>query len=74
MKPVYSRIILPLKALVEGEFFNEYIKRGMSTPCLWESIHAHVSEGNVLMLSEGRVDVDNVYSLREGMESYSRFI
>lgn len=30
-------------------------------------IHAHVSKGNVLMLSEGRVDVDNVYSLREGM-------
>lgn len=62
MKPVYSRIILPLKALVEGEFFNEYIKRG-----------------NVLMLSEGRVDVDNVYSLREGVltlhldkESYER--
>ncbi|KAF4631130.1 hypothetical protein G7Y89_g7002 [Cudoniella acicularis] len=28
VKPAYSRVILPLKALVEGEFFNEYIKRG----------------------------------------------
>lgn len=30
VKTVYSRVILPLKALLEGEFFNEYIKRGMS--------------------------------------------
>ena len=29
VNPVYSRVILPLKALVEGEFFNEYIKRGI---------------------------------------------
>lgn len=27
-KPVYSRVIMPLKALVEGDFFNEYIKKG----------------------------------------------
>ncbi|KAH8598793.1 ribonuclease P 40kDa subunit-domain-containing protein [Bisporella sp. PMI_857] len=27
-KPTYSRVILPLGALLEGEFFNEYIKRG----------------------------------------------
>lgn len=27
-KPVYSKVILPLKALLEGEFFNEYIKKG----------------------------------------------
>ncbi len=26
--PVYSRVILPLQALLEGEFFNQYIKRG----------------------------------------------
>ncbi|KAL2067051.1 hypothetical protein VTL71DRAFT_1475 [Oculimacula yallundae] len=61
-KPVYSRVILPLGALLEGEFFNEYIKRG-----------------NVLMLSEGKSDVNNVYSLRDGIltlhldkESYER--
>ncbi|KAH8802061.1 ribonuclease P 40kDa subunit-domain-containing protein [Hyaloscypha sp. PMI_1271] len=62
VKPVYSRVILPLKALVEGEFFNEHIKKG-----------------NILMLSEGRAGVDNVYSLKEGIltlhldkESYER--
>ncbi|KAK0104763.1 hypothetical protein ONS95_005033 [Cadophora gregata] len=48
--PVYSRVTLPLGALLEGEFFNEYIKRG-----------------NILMLSEGRSDTDNVYSLQEGI-------
>lgn len=26
--PIYSRVILPLSALLEGEFFNEYIKKG----------------------------------------------
>jgi ribonuclease P/MRP protein subunit RPP40 len=26
--PAYSKVILPLKALLEGEFFNEYIKKG----------------------------------------------
>jgi ribonucleases P/MRP protein subunit RPP40 len=28
-RPAYSRVILPLKALLEGDFFNEYIKKGM---------------------------------------------
>lgn len=27
-QPAYSKVILPLKALLEGEFFNEYIKKG----------------------------------------------
>ncbi|KAL3420800.1 ribonuclease p mrp protein subunit pop1 [Phlyctema vagabunda] len=60
--PAYSRVILPLRALVEGDFFTEYIKKG-----------------NILLLSEGRSGVDNVYSLREGIltlhldkESYER--
>lgn len=26
--PKYSRVILPLKALLERDFFNEYIKKG----------------------------------------------
>jgi ribonuclease P/MRP protein subunit RPP40 len=28
--PVYGRVILPLQALLEGEFFNEFIKKGKS--------------------------------------------
>jgi ribonuclease P/MRP protein subunit RPP40 len=27
--PTYSRVILPLKSLLEGEFFNQYIKIGL---------------------------------------------
>lgn len=60
--PAYSRVVLPLAALLEGDFFTEYIKRG-----------------NVLMLSEGKHGVDDVYSLRDGVltlalekESYER--
>lgn len=30
--PVYSRVVLPLSALLEGEFFTEYIKRGRRHP------------------------------------------
>ena len=28
MKPLYSQVILPLEALLEGDFFNQYIKKG----------------------------------------------
>lgn len=34
-KPIYSRVILPLKALLEGEFFNEYIKKGIADYPYW---------------------------------------
>lgn len=68
--PVYSRVIMPLKALLEGEFFNEYIKRGsriLSLPGTEQQFDCPT--GNVLMLSEGKFGVDNVYCLREGMSS-----
>ena len=29
MHPAYSRVTMPLGALLEGEFFNEYIKKGI---------------------------------------------
>ena len=79
MVPLYSRVILPLRALLDGEFFNEYIKKGTAGRSIWDSfsfsqlklslgpisILIHVA-GNILMLSEGRIGIDNVYSLREG--------
>jgi ribonucleases P/MRP protein subunit RPP40 len=34
-KPAYSKVILPLKALLEGEFFNEYIKKGVLKFCFF---------------------------------------
>jgi ribonuclease P/MRP protein subunit RPP40 len=80
VKPVYGHVILPLKALVEGEFFNEYIKKGNVTLNFSVSSNTSISSfkfprdvliwisGNILMLSEGRAGVDNVYTLKEGMD------
>ncbi|KAK2016719.1 ribonuclease P 40kDa subunit [Colletotrichum eremochloae] len=48
--PTFHRVIMTLGQVLDGAFFNEYIKRG-----------------NVLMLSEGRTTVENVFSLREGL-------
>ena len=30
----YSRVFLPLSSLLEGDFFNDYIKSGVSIPSL----------------------------------------
>ncbi|KAF2717749.1 hypothetical protein K431DRAFT_232368 [Polychaeton citri CBS 116435] len=46
----YARVHMKLGDIIEGDFFNTYIK-----------------SGNVLMLSEGRSGVDQVYSLRDGI-------
>ncbi|KAL5332922.1 ribonuclease P 40kDa subunit-domain-containing protein [Aspergillus crustosus] len=46
----YARLSMTLSSLVEGEFFNTYIKTG-----------------NVLMISEGRSGLDNVYTLKDGV-------
>lgn len=32
--PIYSRVVLPLSALLEGEFFTEYIKKGKAREVL----------------------------------------
>jgi ribonuclease P/MRP protein subunit RPP40 len=73
VKPVYSRVILPLKALVEGDFFNEYIKKGILiffAPVSIPKKFLTWQQGNILMLSEGRPGVDNVYSLKEGIANF----
>ncbi|KAL4862705.1 hypothetical protein BDV12DRAFT_39363 [Aspergillus spectabilis] len=46
----YARLSMSLSSLVEGGFFNTYIKTG-----------------NILMISEGRSGLDNVYTLRDGV-------
>jgi ribonuclease P/MRP protein subunit RPP40 len=65
-RPTYSRVIMPLEALLEGEFFNEYIKKGMGLSPTFRDSKVDVVLGNILMLSEGKTGVDKVYSLREG--------
>ncbi|KAL0935923.1 ribonuclease p mrp protein subunit pop1 [Colletotrichum truncatum] len=48
--PTFYRVAMTLGQVLDGAFFNEYIKRG-----------------NILMLSEGRTTVENVFSLHEGL-------
>ncbi|KAI2472668.1 ribonuclease P 40kDa subunit [Annulohypoxylon bovei var. microspora] len=48
--PMFYKVIMRLRQVLEGAFFTEYIKIG-----------------NIMMLSEGRVDSDNVFSLKEGV-------
>ncbi|KAF2765042.1 hypothetical protein EJ03DRAFT_280822 [Teratosphaeria nubilosa] len=48
--PKYASVYLKLGDIIEGDFFNHYIK-----------------SGNVLMLSEGRAGIDNVFQLCEGI-------
>ncbi|KAL3464747.1 ribonuclease P 40kDa subunit-domain-containing protein [Aspergillus heterothallicus] len=46
----YGRLSMTLSSLVEGDFFNTYIKAG-----------------NILMISEGRSGLDNVFTLKDGV-------
>ncbi|KAL4759093.1 ribonuclease P protein subunit p40 [Aspergillus foveolatus] len=46
----YARLSMTLSSLIEGDFFNTYIKTG-----------------NILMISEGRSGLDNVFTLKEGV-------
>ncbi|RKF79260.1 putative ribonuclease p 40kda subunit [Golovinomyces cichoracearum] len=74
--PNYCRVIIPLLALLERDFFNEYIKKGLSSifvvPFLFPSSPLFFTDsvcflvGNILMLSEGRIGAENVYLLKDG--------
>ncbi|PLB42498.1 ribonuclease P protein subunit p40 [Aspergillus candidus] len=46
----YGRVFMSLSSLLEGEFFNTYIK-----------------SGDILMISEGRSGLDNVFTLKDGI-------
>lgn len=76
----YSHVVMSLSDLLEADFFNIYIKTGIFlilssiTPNLSQSIPrltlviSDMIVGNVLMLSEGRPGVDNLYTLKDGMQ------
>ena len=60
----YAKVHLKLKDILEGDFFNQYIKTGRSFDCIDQQLL--MSAGNIMMLSEGRAGVDNTYSLCQG--------
>lgn len=59
---------MPLSAIIEGEFFNKYVKIGKNSCFLLPTASCVLMSltGDVLMISEGRSGIDNVYSLRNG--------
>ncbi|CAG8980437.1 hypothetical protein HYALB_00012924 [Hymenoscyphus albidus] len=61
-RPDYSRVILPLKALLEGEFFNQYIKIGN----ILMLSEGNPATENVYTLREG------ILTLHLDKESYER--
>lgn len=48
----YLKVHMKLQEIISGDFFNTYIK---------------TSGSNILMLSEGRMGIDRIFSLREGI-------
>jgi ribonuclease P/MRP protein subunit RPP40 len=69
--PSFSRVILPLSVILEGEFFNEYVKKGRfqfqsQRKTLGSRALLINSTGNVLMLSEGQRGITNMFSLKDG--------
>lgn len=82
-KASYAKVILKLQDIISGTFFTEYVKKGRSSSsiscCSWPSkrfsqshdFSSLIFAGNVLMLSEGRPGIDNVFSLRDGKASTS---
>ena len=57
---------MKLSEVIEGDFFNQYIKIGRGL--LQGSEHSTDDRaGNILMLSEGRPGIDHGFSLSEGV-------
>lgn len=61
-KPAYSRVTMPLSAILEGDFFTEYIKKG-NVSMLSQGVHG---VDNVFSLREG------ILTLALEKESYER--
>lgn len=65
----YSRVIMPLSALLEEDFFNMYIKTGSSkqyTACAAANISQLTVAGSIAMLSENHPGNETMYILKNG--------
>jgi len=62
----YYKVSMTLEQIISGDFFNHYIKLGMSF-----RIKASRPDvpGNIMMISQGQARIDNRYTLRDGTES-----
>lgn len=70
--PKYSRVIMTLGDILTGQFFTQYIKIGMG--CAMSSTDLSTTDwmyaGNIMMLSECKVGVVNVFTLKNGNDSF----
>lgn len=68
----YFRVILRLSDILDGDFFNSYIKKGWYYVYLYHILSLPFNSqliftlGNILMLSEGRPGIDDLFFLKEG--------
>ena len=60
---------MSLDQILQGAFFTEYVKRGRLATSMFDkrAVADAPAPGNVLMLSEGKTTVDDMFTLREGM-------
>lgn len=67
--PEFKRVVMSLHDVLSGDFFIEYIKKGslrpLFKPSQWRKLTRYAL-GNVMMLSEGRKGIDNVFTFRNG--------
>ena len=62
----YAKVYIKLSEIIEGDFFNQYIKTGKEKKERAPG-PADIDAGNILMLSEGRPGLDHIFSLCEGL-------
>lgn len=68
--PVFARVTMSLAQVLQGDFFTEYIKIGMWDPVM-RLLDGRIEmltmdAGDIIMLSRGRRDVNNVFTLKDG--------
>lgn len=72
--PEFKRVVMSLQDVLGGDFFTEYIKKGRSNIVgISALVKSNIVTGNIMMLSEGRIGIDNVYSLKDGMHTKIMF-
>jgi hypothetical protein len=71
--PEFQSVVMSLHDVLSGDFFANYIKKGnypvkpkrIATSSTSET--AYSISGDILMLSEGRIGIDNVFALSHGI-------
>lgn len=62
---------MSLENILQGDFFSEYIKKGA---ILYYNVINHrsinIQLGDVLMVSEGQMTINNMFTLKEGINVF----